>query len=412
MDIKRAYDTISQCNKCGFCQVACPVFRATGHESGVARGRLALMRGIIEDRVVWNRELADPLFNCLGCGACTENCFGAVPTTDLIIKARSEYLERVGRSPVHRLLFDHLLPYPNRLHNAARAVALGKVSGISKLAKALGLLRVMGRDLARAEDIVERVPLRAFREKVRPGNYAGEGSTLSIAYFVGCGIDTLQQAAGHASLGLLKRIGKRVTVLGNGCCGLPAWTYGDMDAARRLARRNLETVCAGDADLIVTDCASCANFLKSYDRLFEGDPVRRLHIRDRMPEVRDMVEIIAQTGPGPAHPRVAVTYHDPCHAKRGQGIAGQAREILKQIPGAEFREMAEADWCCGGAGAYALGHYDLSMAILDRKMANLADTGADLLVTACPACMIQLSHGIRRHGLKTRVCHISKMVSG
>ena len=125
MDISNDYDAISQCNKCGFCQVACPIFRATGHESGVARGRLALLRALIEGRLDWDKELEGPLYDCLGCGACTANCFPAIPTTDLIIKARTEYLEKVGRKPIHEMLFDHLLPFPRRLHLAARAVAFG-----------------------------------------------------------------------------------------------------------------------------------------------------------------------------------------------------------------------------------------------------------------------------------------------
>ena len=140
MDISEQYDAIAQCNKCGFCQVACPIFRSTGHESGVARGRLALLRALIEGRLEWNKELEEPLYDCLGCGACTANCFPAIPTADLVLKARSEYLEKVGRKSIHRLLFDHLLPYPRRLHWAARAVALGKNSGLSDVAQALGLL--------------------------------------------------------------------------------------------------------------------------------------------------------------------------------------------------------------------------------------------------------------------------------
>ena len=112
------------------------------------------------------------------------------------------------------------------------------------------------------------------------------------------------------------------------------------------------------------------------------------------------------------HEPVVVTYHDPCHAARGQKITNEPREILKKIKGVEYRELPEADWCCGGAGSYALSHYDLSQRVLDRKMENLKKTDADLLVTSCPACMIQLSYGIRRHGLKTKVCHISQVVAG
>ncbi|MCF8093656.1 MAG: (Fe-S)-binding protein [Desulfotignum sp.] len=427
MDITADYDAISQCNRCGFCQVACPVFRSTGQESGVARGRLALLRGIIEERVPWGRELEDPLFTCLGCGACTANCFGAVPLVDLIITARGQYLEQVGRKSIHKLLFDHLLPYPDRLHLAARAVAMGKKTGLSKLAGALGLLRVLGRDLARADRIIDRLPATAFRQKIVPGIYAGSGRKLSVGYFVGCGIDIIQQRTGHATLGLLRNIARQVIVLDNGCCGLPAWTYGDMPAARRLMRKNLEMFTRLSVDLIVTDCSSCAGFLKKYDtiaaRTCAADSVDDSKKMPAVPEIRDMVEFLCQhrenVSRDDALPDlnpsrqgctpIVVTYHDPCHAVRGQGLGRESRELLDGLPDMVFREMPESDWCCGGAGAYALSHYDLSMTVLDRKMDNVAATGADLLVTSCPACMIQLSHGVRRKQLDTRVCHISEI---
>ena len=165
MTIADYYDEIAHCNKCGFCQVACPIFRATGHESGVARGRLALLRAIIEGRLDWSDDIEAPLFDCLLCGACTSNCFPAIPTSDLVIRARTEYLARVGRKPVHRLLFDQLLPYPNRLHMAAKAVALGKKTGLANMAHALGLLRIFGRDFASAEEIVENMPVKALRDR-------------------------------------------------------------------------------------------------------------------------------------------------------------------------------------------------------------------------------------------------------
>ena len=109
---------------------------------------------------------------------------------------------------------------------------------------------------------------------------------------------------------------------------------------------------------------------------------------------------------------LTVTYHDPCHASRGQGLLKEPREILKSLPGVEYKEMPEADWCCGGAGSYAWSHYDLSRRVLDRKMENLKRTRADVLVTSCPACIIHLSYGVRKHGLDTTVCHISQVVNG
>ena len=268
MNVSERYDDIAHCNGCGFCQTACPIFRSTGYEGGVARGRLALLRAVIEGRLEWSPELEEPLYSCLLCGACTSNCFGAIPTAELVTAARAEYLEKVGRKSIHRLLFDTLLPYPRRLHLAARAAALGKNSGASELARALGLLRIFGRDLSRAEAIVDRLPARPFRERFKPGVYDGQGRGRPVAYFVGCGVDVVSHAVGEATLGLLRRFSRSVRVLENNCCGLPAWSYGDLDAARRLAGKHLPLIEAAGADLVVTDCSSCTGFIKKYPQLY------------------------------------------------------------------------------------------------------------------------------------------------
>ena len=418
MGISEHYNDIARCNRCGFCQVDCPVFRSTGHEDGVARGRIALLRALVEGRIEWSRELEEPLFTCLLCGACTINCFPALPTADMITAARNQYLDTVGRNPLHRLLFNHLLPYPGRLRLAARAAALGKKTGMSKAAKALGMLRFLGRDFPHAEEIVERFPPEALRDKLKPGELAGEGSSLRVGYFVGCGMDIMCPDAAEASLSQLRTVGKTVTILDNCCCGLPPETYGDRQAARQLAEKNLDLLASDQFDVIVTDCSSCAAFLKKYPTLFpERD---RLHdvAKDVSSRVRDFVELAGSAdvrgahanAPSPDHPIIA-TYHDPCHASRGQGLTQEPREVLQSLPDVEYRELPEANWCCGGAGSYALTHYDLSRQVLDRKIDNVEKTGANVLVTSCPACIIHLSYGIRLRGLPVRVCHLSEIAS-
>ncbi len=411
MTLSDHYDNIAQCNRCGFCQVACPIFRSTGHESGVARGRLALLRAVIEGRLDWSPEIEEPLYDCLQCGACTANCFPAIPTSELIAKSRTEYLDKVGRKSIHRLLFDRLLPYPRRLHLAARAAALGKNSGASKLARALGLLRIFGADFAKAEQILDRLPAHPLRERLKPGEYPGRGAGLRAAYFVGCGVDIVSQAAGEATFALLQRAAKTVCILDNNCCGLPAWSYGDVAAARGLAAKNLPLT-DGAFDIIVTDCSSCASFIKKYPSVFAEDDPRRIPAQAAAARVRDVSEWLADevVPQAKALQGKRVTFHDPCHASRGQGLVRQPRELLRRMPGAEFVELPEADWCCGGAGSYALSHYDLAMQVLDRKMENLKKTGADVLVTTCPACIIQLSHGVRRQGLKVAVKHLTEVL--
>ena len=403
---------LARCNRCGFCQATCPIFRATGHEAGVARGRLAILQALEEGELAWSPALEEPLFTCLLCGACTTNCFPAIPTADLLVAARSEYLASVRRSRVHRLLFERLLPYPARLRRAARLVALGQRSGLATVARALGLLRIFGRDFPRASEIVERFPARFLRERVEPGALPGEGQGPRIAYFVGCGIEVMTPQAGEASLAVLRRLAREVVVLENCCCGLPAWSYGDLEAARRLASRNLELIAEG-FDLVVTDCSSCAAFLKKYPRLFPGDDPLRERAEAMAGKVRDWVEAVAEAElPLPEAGSFTVTYHDPCHASRGQGLVVEPRRLISSLPGADYRELPEADWCCGGAGSYSRSHYDLARKVLERKMRNVARTGARVVATSCPACMVHLAYGARLLGEDVRVCHLSELVAG
>jgi len=199
------------------------------------------------------------------------------------------------------------------------------------------------------------------------------------------------EQAGEASLAVLRRLAREVVVLENCCCGLPAWSYGDIEAARRLASRNLELIAEG-FDLVVTDCSSCAAFLKKYPRLFPGDDPLRGQAEAMAGKVRDWV--------------------DPCHASRGQGLVAEPRRLISSLPGADYRELPEADWCCGGAGSYSLSHYDLARKVLERKMRNVARTGARVVATSCPACMVHLAYGARLLGQDVRVCHLSELVAG
>lgn len=415
MLLDQYYDEIARCNKCGFCQVACPVFRTTGYEAGVARGRLALLRALIENRTAWTPEIEDPLFTCLACGACTANCFPAVATSDLVLAARSDYLNVVGRKPLHRLLFDHLLPYPRRMRLVVKSISMSKKSGLSRAAQALGLLRFLGRDFPKAEGIIERFPDSAFRDGTRPGVLKGQGNGGRVAYFVGCGMDLICTQTAQASLRLLLQKAESVEVLDNCCCGLPAATYGDLPAAQKLALRNLQLFRNGRYDLIVTDCSSCAAFLKKYPSLFPQEDTRHQWASEVGPRIKDLVEVLETDGSSSARSSektdtVIVTYHDPCHARRGQNLAQEPRRILQSLPGLEFRELPESDWCCGGAGSYSLFHYDLAQKILDRKVDNIVKTGADVVATSCPACLIHLSFGLRKRGLPIRARHISELM--
>jgi glycolate oxidase iron-sulfur subunit len=212
---------------------------------------------------------------------------------------------------------------------------------------------------------------------------------------------------------LLARAGCEVVVCPHVCCGLPPYSYGELASTRELAGHNLKLLGDVEADYIVTDCGSCGRFLKRYPELLaEAEGLRRQAER-LATKVRDFTELLSQLPlPAPIHPPAQViTYHDPCHLGRGQGLTAEPRRLLREAAGANLVELPDADWCCGGAGTYSLVHADRSGRILRRKVDNIAGTGASVLATACPACILQIRHGLRQSGLPVAVRHVAEIVA-
>jgi glycolate dehydrogenase iron-sulfur subunit len=413
--LKTVYDEVSKCNRCGFCQAHCPIFEVTGDERNVARGHNVHVRKLTEGSLQMGEDFKDPLFECLLCKACVANCFPAVRTDKSVIAGRAEYLKRMGQPKIMRFLFHRLLPDHERLSFYVRLAAWGKNSGFTRLARAMGILSWFGKDLDMAEGIVDKLPTSFFRERVGRRGASSKQSAPRVAYFVGCGYNFVLPQVSEATIEVLERTGADVQVADNCCCGLPAYGYGDLEAARKMAAKNLESLEKMNADAVVTECGSCSAFLKDYPELFEDDPAKKELARRLTQKVQGFSEFVQTRFPEstPAKSLFGkVTYHDPCHMSRYQKVIKEPRALLRRIPGLNYVELPEADRCCGAAGSYNVMHYEQSMKVLDRKVEMVKKTGADILATECPGCIIQLRHGARRAGLGIRVVHLSELLRG
>ncbi len=413
-----AADELIRCNQCGLCLSTCPTYRVTLCERFVARGRNFLAQLALGGNADDERELAEPLFQCLLCGACTVACHSEVHTDEIMVAMRERFWRLYGRHPALRLFFDTLLPNPRLLTRLVRAIALAKRTGLSALARRLGLLRWINARLEGAEGLVQSMPRSFLRDRLaslgfRSAELSGQRAWIKppagspaarMIYFVGCGTNFQLPHTAEAAMRVLSAAGAELVVLENFCCGLPPFSYGDLGAAELLARRNLEVIGALSADAIVTECGSCSRMLKEYARLF-GPEFEAISAR-----VLDFTEAVDRLGVPCTANLGRVTYHDPCHMVRGQGLADLPRRLIRQA-GAELVELPEADWCCGGAGTYNIMHPDLSLKVLERKMRNIAATGVDTVVTACPSCIIQLQYGARKFGPQVDVIHISELLA-
>jgi len=402
------YDAASQCSRCGYCAQACPTYVATGREAQSGRGRNQIVRLLLEGKFHDPLSAEEALSTCLLCGACTTVCPAHVPTADIVLEGRREL---AGRAPAwaRRIVHWLLVERPDHLARLIKAGYAFKRAGLSRLAASTGILRLLGlRPLAEADAHVQEAPKRLLFELLREDPSLRERPDAAWRYFASCGPNFVFPRVGLATIRLLKRACGKGSFFDNPCCGLLAYNYGDIGTARALARMNIERLerLGGEAPLIA-DCSSCAAFLKSYPQLFVLDPVWRSRAERFAARVRDVVELAPVVHKG-ALPGV-FTLHDSCRARNGEGLFKEPR-LAVQAAAADYRELPEADVCCGGAGLFAFKHPDLSEEILMRKVSDIAAAQAGTVSVSATSCLIQLARGLKKYYPECRVVHWSEAV--
>ncbi len=280
--------------------------------------------------------------------------------------------------------------------------------GIRRLVYALGLRKLLPGKLRDMEAMLPHLPQRPLRQILPEITPASGESRRRVGFFLGCAQSLLFAEESAASLRVLARNGCTViTPKETVCCGMPALGFGRLDLVRQQAQPNIALFEKANVETIVTDCATCGSTLKDYGTLLADDPDWAERAAAFSAKVRDISEFLMSIPLEKPRGRLEarVTYHDPCHLRRGQGVWKQPRALLKMIDGLEFVELPEADWCCGSAGTQLITHYETSLKVLKRKIDNLAGTQANFVASGCPGCQMQLNVGVQRAGLEVRVVH-------
>jgi glycolate oxidase iron-sulfur subunit len=406
---RSAYDAAAQCSRCGYCEQACPTYVATGREAQSPRGRNQIFRRMLEGTLDDPKAAEEALSTCLLCGACMTACYAKVAVPDLVLEGR-----RALRGETHWLVraAGNLLTSRTRLLRIILKAGYAlKRLGLSRLARPA--LRAFLPVLASMDEHVTEAPKRLLDDELPGLRAKGEGDAWR--YFAPCGPRYLFPRVGVDTWKALTELKGPGRFLDNSCCGLLAHNYGDLDQARTLARANIEKAEAGGDAPIVGDCSSCVAHLKSYPQLFlmPSDSAWRERAEAFSKKVKDVIEVYGDAGllPGAPDDSVRVTYHDSCRAVHGQGIKAAPRTAVKALAGDNFCEMAGADVCCGGAGAFAFVHGELSDEILRRKVAAVAAAQAQTVVTSSTSCLIQLAGGLSKYYPDARVMHLSEYVA-
>ena len=408
------HEAIAKCNRCGFCQAGCPVFRVTGEEHSLSRGRMAIARGLMLGNLELTPEVVHALEDCLLCRGCTAHCFPGLKTDEVVTAIRHAYIARHGQPVWQRILFRTILSDSKKIELGGRMALWAKRHGLAALAEKTGLLGLVDQRLAVANQVAPPSIAKPFLRGERAQVPAPATVTHRIGYFVSCGLSFQFPEVVEATLRVLARNGCEITVLNNTCCGRPAHSYGDLDAARDIARKNLDRLApAMGLDAIVSECGSCSTHLKDYGQILKGDPAYADKAAALSKKIQSFSEFLVGVGANGSLGTLSgtVTYHDPCHlSNRFAKITLQPRTLLKSVPGMTYQELPEADWCCGAAGSYTFLHHEEATGVLDRKMGNVEKTGAAIVATECPACMMHLGYGARRKGLSVQVRHLSQIL--
>jgi glycolate oxidase iron-sulfur subunit len=410
--VRELEDQLVVCMRCGMCQAVCPLYAETGREADVARGKLALLDGLASEMFQNPEGVNERLTRCLLCGSCAANCPSGVKVLDIFIRARAILAGYMGLSPMKKAVFRAGLSRPLFFD---RLIEWGsKVQGIF----ARSADDLLGTSCARFYSplgdrhfkALAPVPFHRIFERIdtRPG-----ASGIRVGFFVGCLIDKIFPEIGKAMLKSLDHAGVGVFVAPHqGCCGIPALSSGDATTFGRLVRFNLQAFSSESFDFLVTGCATCTSTIKKLWPMMACDLTEKEQeqVQALAQKTLDVTQFLVDNlglpaVPAPEKNGIPLTYHDPCHLKKSLGVAEQPRALMRANQSYTFKEMAEADRCCGCGGSFNLQHYDLSAAIGRRKRDNIVSSGCAVVATGCPACMLQISDMLSRAGDRVQVKH-------
>ena len=389
---------INACVHCGFCLQACPTYLNLEDENDSPRGRIFLMRSLLEGTVKPDDpSVQQHIDQCLGCRACEPVCPSGVPYGQLLEATRATLRESRPIPFIARLiLFVFARPWLLRpaMFFSRFLAATPIPSLLSGLKGRLGFAMAM---LASTGRSIERSPYRA----------GSRGERGRVATLRGCVMDGLFSATNRATERVLKVNGyAMVDAPGQQCCGALHAHAGDLENARKLARRNIAAFEKSGAEFVAVNAAGCGATMKEYGHLLKDDHYWHERASAFGSRVRDVSELLAAAGPRAGGPLpLRVTYDAPCHLQHAQRVTQAPLSMLAAIPGLELVPLHDSDQCCGSAGIYNLVEPATSDAVLAPKLANIRATGAPWVVTGNPGCLMQIGAGLIRAEIPARSIH-------
>ncbi|WP_425262744.1 (Fe-S)-binding protein [Paenibacillus thermotolerans] len=416
------YDQLTNCMRCGFCLPACPTFRETGIEAESPRGRIALMKAVADGLMDPDRAFEEQMNHCLGCRACEPVCPADVKYGQLIEQARDAIEDHTDSHRwwvklARKAAFQGVFPYQKRVRLVGGALRFYQRSGLRSLARRTGMMKLFPEHLRDMERILPEASYEGVVERIGSRHRAVGEKIGTVGLFRGCIMDVLFTETNMNTVRLLTEAGYDVVIPeSQNCCGALHAHSGEKAQAAELAKRNIRAFREAGVDYIASNAGGCGALLVEYDHLLHDDPQWAEAAKWFATRTADVSKLLAESGRFPAvigegtedGGKVRITYQDSCHLRNVMRSSDAPRNLMRRVAGAEFCELHEADRCCGSAGIYNITQPEMAGQILEHKMENVKRTEAHVLLTSNPGCLLQMKHGIEKHGMsgQMRALHV------
>ncbi|MBU2234456.1 MAG: (Fe-S)-binding protein [Proteobacteria bacterium] len=383
-------DIVNRCNKCGLCTSSCPVYQQVLIEAANPRGRIQLVKYFLEGKIPLSKRFKEIILTCLLCETCVVNCPSGVRHDQVFNNLRAELVKQYGLNWKKRLIFQ-LLTNEKLLHSSIIFARLGRNWLIENLAKGMRIGNIPAGKLP-------LVNPRPFRDQFA-GVICPDGEPKGrIFYFTGCFTNYFAGDVGQAVVNVLKKLRLEIEIpAAEDCCGIAAILSGEGDLPLKNVQQNISTLSRARVDAVLVDCATCgAAFRKEYIDLLKRKGLDTTQAEILKGKTQDVMEYVAERidelplRKDYTSEKIRVTYHDPCHLVRAQGVSSAPRKILQALPQVEYVEMEEANACCGGGGTFQFDFPEVAKGITGKKIMRIRETGARVVATGCPGCRVTI----------------------
>ncbi len=409
MKLTLNYDELTNCMRCGFCQPACPTFQETGMEAASPRGRIALMKAVVDDWMEPDESFQKQLDLCLGCRACEPACPADVKYGQLLEQARDVIEDHRthsgGVSLARKAAFQWVFPYQSRLQKLGRLLRIYQKSGLRSLTHKLGLMQLFPKSMREMEKILPPASPHGVLERMGSLIPAKGEKIATVGMFRGCVMDVLFTETNEKTVKLLSEAGFEVVIPeAQNCCGALHAHSGEREQAKALARSNIAAFREANVDYIVSNAGGCGALLIEYDHLLHDDPAYAGDAVWFASRVMDVSRLLLEKGrlplfADPSGEPVTVSYQDSCHLRNVMKSGSAPRSLIQSVENVDFVELKDADKCCGSAGIYNLTQRQMAGDILEHKMVHVKNTQAAILLHSNPGCLLQMKNGIEKHGM-------------